>query len=104
MYIYENVDTLDIKSELKNIADKLGYTYIERNPTVNTNSTHNGSIQVGQVTIKIMYRKYIDSILLSFNDNAIDCTDGIKDITNLSVDLQTASMIIKSIQESDIMD
>jgi hypothetical protein len=43
-------------------------------------------------------------LLSKIDDNSIDCTLGVKGITNLSVDLQTASMVIKSIQDSDLMD
>lgn len=107
MYIYEQDDLeldIDIKEELKSIAKGLGFTYIEKNPVVNTNKSHNGLINVGSAVINISYKTYINSISVSIEDNIIDCTDGIKDITNLSVDLQTASMIIKSIQESNMMD
>lgn len=104
MYIIEDDSVVDIKAELKRIAEKLGYSYIEKNPVVNTTGTHNGSIQVGRVTIKIMYKTYIQDITAVIDDNSIDCTLGVKGITNLSVDLQTASMVIKSIQDSDLMD
>ena len=104
MIIFEEEELLNIKLELKNIAEKLGYSYIEKNPVVNTNNIHTGIIKVGQVIINITYKKYITSINVSFTANNVDCTNGIKEITNLSVDLQTASMIIKSINDSDLMD
>ena len=104
MYILEDETTIDIKEELKRIAEKLGFSYIEKNSVVNVNGTHSGSIQVGSVLIKVVYRSYIQEITAVINNNSIDCTLGVKNITNLSVDLQTASMIIKSIQDSGLMD
>lgn len=105
MYIYEQEDVeLDVKSELKKIAQGLGYSYIEKNPVVNTNGVHTGIIKVGQVVINILYKKYINSITITLEDINIDCTNGIKEVTDLSVDLQTVSMVIKSIHDSDLMD
>ena len=104
MYILEDEATVDVKEELKRIAEKLGFSYIEKNSVVNVNGTHSGSIQVGSVLIKVVYRSYIQEITAVINNNSIDCTLGVKNITNLSVDLQTASMIIKSIQDSGLMD
>ena len=104
MFILEDEATIDVKEELKRIAEKLGFSYIEKNSVVNVNGTHSGSIQVGSVLIKVVYRSYIQEITAVINNNSIDCTLGVKNITNLSVDLQTASMIIKSIQDSGLMD
>lgn len=104
MYIYEDEEMINVKAELKTIAEKLGYSYIEKNPIFNSNNVHKGVIQVGQVKINITYKDYIQDIEIVLDRDKINCTDGVKDITDLSVELQTASMVIKSIQDSDIMD
>ena len=104
MYIFEEEEILNVKAELKNIAEKLGYSYIEKNPVLNTNNIHKGTIQVGQVNINITYKDFVQSIKVEIEDKKIDCTEGVKQITDLSVELQTASMVIKSIQDSDIID
>lgn len=104
MYIFEAEETIDIKATLKSIAEGLGYSYIEKNAVVNVNGMHTGTIQVGTVKIKIVYQDYVQEITTIINSTNFDCTGSVKTITNLSVDLQTASMIVKSIQDSGLMD
>jgi hypothetical protein len=104
MYIFEAEETIDIKATLKSIAEGLGYSYIEKNAVVNVNGMHTGTIQVGAVKIKIVYQDYVQEITTIINGTNFDCTGSVKTITNLSVDLQTASMIVKSIQDSGLMD
>ena len=72
MYILEDEATIDIKEELKRIAEKLGFSYIEKNSVVNVNGTHSGSIQVGSVLIKVVYRSYIQEITAVINNNSIE--------------------------------
>lgn len=103
MYIFEETEAIDVKSELKTIAEKLGYSYIEKRPAVSVNDIHKGVIQVGQVNINITYKLFVQNITVEIIKKDINCTDGVKDITDLAVELQTASMIIKSIQDSEIM-
>ena len=103
MYIFEETVEIDVKSELKTIAEKLGYSYIEKRPAVSVNDIHKGVIQVGQVNINITYKLFVQNITVEIIKKDINCTDGVKDITDLAVELQTASMIIKSIQDSEIM-
>lgn len=103
MYIFEETVEIDVKSELKTIAEKLGYSYIEKRPAVSVNDIHNGVIQVGQVNINITYKLFVQNITVEIIKKDINCTDGVKDITDLAIELQTASMIIKSIQDSEIM-
>lgn len=103
MYIFEETEAIDVKSELKTIAEKLGYSYIEKRPAVSVNDIHKGVIQVGQVNINITYKLFVQNITVEIIKKDINCTDGVKDITDLAVEIQTASMIIKSIQDSEIM-
>ena len=103
MYIFEETVEIDVKSELKTIAEKLGYSYIEKRPAVSVNDIHKGVIQVGQVNINITYKLFVQNITVEIIKKDINCTDGVKDITDLAIELQTASMIIKSIQDSEIM-
>jgi hypothetical protein len=103
MYIFEETEEIDVKAELKNIAEKLGYSYIEKRPAMSVNDIHRGVIQIGQVNINIVYKLYVQDITVDIIKKNINCTDGVKDITDLAIELQTASMVIKSIQDSEIM-
>ena len=95
----------DIKQTLKEIAKNLGYSYIETRPTIiNTNDITKGTIEVGNVIINITYKSVITDINVTHKKESINCTKGIKELTTMCTDLQTASMIIKTILDSNLMD
>jgi hypothetical protein len=100
--IEESELQLYINDELKKIANGLGRSYIDNG---NSGDVGRGSIKVGEVTINITYKNIVTGIRASinFNNTKIDCTKDIDKLTRLSEDCQTASMIIKSIQESNLM-
>lgn len=96
---------VDIKQELKDIAKNLGYSYIENSQSItNQGGFHKGTIEVGNVIIRISYKSVITSIKVTYKEESINCTKGIKELTTMCTDLQTASMIIKTILDSDLMD
>lgn len=101
--IEESELELYISDELKRIAKNLGYTYIDNSS--NKNIGGSGKIKVGSVTIYINYTNIVNSIKTVLDVKRIncDCTNDIDSLTDISVDCQTASMIIKSIQESNLM-
>lgn len=101
--IEESELQLYISDELKRIAKNLGYTYIDNGSNKSVDGS--GKIKVGAITIYINYTNIINSIKTVLDVKRIncDCTNDIDSLTDISVDCQTASMIIKSIQESNLM-
>lgn len=101
--IEESELQLYISDELKRIAKNLGYTYIDNGSNKSVGGS--GKIKVGSITIYINYTNIINSIKTVLDVKRIncDCTNDIDSLTDISVDCQTASMIIKSIQESNLM-
>lgn len=93
---------LYINDELKKIANNLGRSYIDNG---NQGDVGRGSIKVGLVTINITYKNIVTGIRTSVDVKSINmnCTNDVDNLTRLSEDCQTASMIIKSIQESNLM-
>lgn len=101
----ERIDTPEgIQVQLKEIAEKLGYQYIE-------NSSHRlgkGTISItNDLDIIIKYDKAITSIFVvigntlgnSYTPPMYDCTYNSSTIDDVSVALQTASMICAEIRQ-----
>lgn len=102
LIIEESELHLYINDELKKIANALGRSYIDNGTS---GDVGRGSIKVGEVTINITYKDIITGIrtTIGINNMKLDCTKDIDKLTKLSEDCQTASMIVKSIQESNLM-
>lgn len=100
--IEESELQLFINDELKKIANGLGRSYIDNS---NQSGVGRGTIKVGAVTINITYKNIVTGIRTSLNRDYlnVDCAKDIDLLTKISEDYQTASMIVKSIQESNLM-
>lgn len=99
--IEENELQLYVSNELKKIAKNLDATYIDKS----NSNINKGIIKIGAITINIVYKDIITDIRVNIDRNKvnIDCTDSIAELTNLCMNYQKASLIVKSIQESNLM-
>ena len=94
----EILDNLDIETELDEIANKLGYSFMPNGNGVS------GSISVSDyLTVSLRYyNNEISKITVDCkinNNGKIDCTRNTTTADNLSVDLQTCILIIKDIKQ-----
>ena len=96
----EDLDSY-ITDELKDIASNLDAVYFDKS----TNSVNKGIINVGNINLTIIYDTKINTIRTSLNQNItnFDCTNSVSGLTNLCKDAQKASLIVKTIQESELM-
>ena len=99
----ENVSTKEtVQTSLKTIADKLGYAYIE----TRRDRLGNGNISItNDVNIRIMYSDeavtHIDvTVGRGTTRPSFDTTDNSATIDEISVALQTASMICSEIRKN----
>ena len=90
-----------ITDSLKEIAKNLDAVYFDKS----TSSVNKGIINVGNINISIVYDTEINTIRVQLNQNItnFDCTNNVSGLLNLCKDSQKASLIIKTIQESDLM-
>ena len=98
----ENVPTKeDMQANLKEIADDLGYAYIE----TRRDKLGSGTISISDnVNIRIIYvAEYVTKIEVTVGKGTtrptFDSTDNSSTIDEISVDLQTASMICSEIRK-----
>lgn len=90
-----------ITDTLKDIAKNLDAVYFDKS----TSSVNKGIINVGNINMSIIYDTEINTIRVQLNQNItnFDCTNNVSGLLNLCKDSQKASLIIKTIQESDLM-
>lgn len=101
----ENIDTPEkIQEQLKQIAENLGYTYIESSST----RLGRGTISIrNDVDIIIKYGTRITSMMVALGSPAngryeppmYNCTSNSADIDDVSVALQTCSMVCSEIRQ-----
>ena len=95
LYLKEDEDNkIRIHDTLVSICKSLGYIFKESNKY----NYGTGKIFISSsLVIEIVYSFDIESIYTIIMTDDINCTDSYKDLDNLSVDLQTATMIIDTI-------
>lgn len=93
----EGIDTPEqIQTVLIQIAEDLGYTYIEKTDY----KLGNGTINItNDVSIIIKYGTRITTIYVNIEKSMYNCTTNSSTIDDVSVALQTASMICSEIRK-----
>lgn len=98
----EEIDSLSqLRSELKTVANDLGYNYIDKSE----NGNNKGIISISDdVNIVIQFRTKIDSIRVEigkYKDKqpTYNCYNNSAAIDEISVSLQTASMICSELRK-----
>ena len=93
--IEDEIEEIDLDTELTKIADKLGFDYTSANGSGSYSVSDNVEVRVRYTQNKIVK---IQTVILK-NPARYDCTKNTTTVDNLSVELQTCVLIIKEIKQ-----